>query len=145
MFRVRRGYMHRLRVSISSYVGYFILRFLNIRICCHMYMYLIIYVVTCCHICIRICCHMLSVCVLVDAPAWFSSTRSINCKSRKDGVFSRVHTAVRNARTSAPNLRDRLGPSRSPRCSPRWMLRSHRCPWSLRYSPPPINRVVVGC
>ena len=40
---------------------------------------------------------MLSVCVLVDAPAWFSSTRSIKCKSRKDGVFSRVHTAVRNA------------------------------------------------
>ena len=40
---------------------------------------------------------LLSVCVLVDAPAWFSSTRSIDCKSRKDNVFSRVHTAVRNA------------------------------------------------
>ena len=35
--------------------------------------------------------------VLVDAPAWFSSTRSIDCKSKKDGIFSRVHTAVRNA------------------------------------------------
>ena len=43
---------------------------------------------------------LLSVCVLVDAPAWFSSTRSIDCKSKKDGILSRVHTAVRNA----PNL-----------------------------------------
>ena len=40
---------------------------------------------------------LLSVCVLVDAPAWFSSTRSIDCKSKKDGVFSQAHTAVRNA------------------------------------------------
>ena len=40
---------------------------------------------------------LLSVCVLVDAPAWFSSTRSIDCKSKKDGVFSQVHTTVRNA------------------------------------------------
>ena len=40
---------------------------------------------------------LLSVCVLVDAPAWFSSTRSIDCKSKKDDVLSRVHTAVRNA------------------------------------------------
>ena len=28
---------------------------------------------------------------------WFSFTRSINCKSKKDGVFSRVHTTVRKA------------------------------------------------
>ena len=34
---------------------------------------------------------LLSVYVLVDAPAWF------DCKSKKDGVFSQVHTAVRNA------------------------------------------------
>ena len=40
---------------------------------------------------------LLSVCVLVDAHAWFSSTRSIDCKSKKDGVFSRVDTTVRNA------------------------------------------------
>ena len=40
---------------------------------------------------------LLSACVLVEAPAWFSSTRSIECKLKKDGVFSRVHTAVRNA------------------------------------------------
>ena len=40
---------------------------------------------------------LLLVCVLVDAPVWFSSTRSIDYKSKKDGVFSRVHTAVRNA------------------------------------------------
>ena len=39
----------------------------------------------------------MSMCVLVDAPAWFSSTRSIDCKLKKDGVFSRVDTAVRNA------------------------------------------------
>ena len=40
---------------------------------------------------------LLSVCVLVNTPVWFSSTRTINYKSKKDGVFSRVHTAVRNA------------------------------------------------
>ena len=38
----------------------------------------------------------MSVCVLIDAPAWFS-IKSIDCKSKKDGVFSRVHTVVRNA------------------------------------------------
>jgi hypothetical protein len=37
------------------------------------------------------------VCVLVDAPTWFSSTRNIDCKSKKDGVVSLVHTAIRNA------------------------------------------------
>jgi hypothetical protein len=36
------------------------------------------------------------VCVLVDAPTWFSSTRSIDCRSKKDGVVFLVHTAVRN-------------------------------------------------
>ena len=40
---------------------------------------------------------LLSVCVLVDAAPWFSSTSSIDCKSKMDGVFSRVHTTVRNA------------------------------------------------
>ena len=40
---------------------------------------------------------LLSVCVLLDAPARFSSTRSIDCKLKKDSVFSWVHTAVRNA------------------------------------------------
>jgi hypothetical protein len=37
------------------------------------------------------------VCVLVDAPTWFSSTRSIDCKSKNDGVVSFVHTAIRDA------------------------------------------------
>jgi uncharacterized membrane-anchored protein len=37
------------------------------------------------------------VCVLVDAPTWFSSTRRIDCKSKKDGVDSLVHTAIWNA------------------------------------------------
>ena len=40
---------------------------------------------------------LLSVCVLVDTPAWFFSTRGIHCKSKKDSVFSRVHTTVQNA------------------------------------------------
>ena len=40
---------------------------------------------------------LLSVCVLVDAAAWFCPIRIIICKSKNDGVFSRVHTAVRNA------------------------------------------------
>ena len=40
---------------------------------------------------------LLSVCMLVDAPTWFSSTRSIDCKSKKDGVFSLVHATVWNA------------------------------------------------
>jgi hypothetical protein len=35
--------------------------------------------------------------MLIGAPTWFSSTRSIDCKSKKDGVVSRVHKAVRNA------------------------------------------------
>jgi hypothetical protein len=39
----------------------------------------------------------LSVCVLLEAPTWFSSTRRIDCKSKKDGIVSLVHTAVRNA------------------------------------------------
>ena len=43
---------------------------------------------------------LLLLCVLVDTPAWFSSTRSIDCKSKKDDVFSWVHTAVR----IAPNI-----------------------------------------
>ena len=33
----------------------------------------------------------MSVYVLVDAPAWF------DCKSKKDDVFSQVHTTIRNA------------------------------------------------
>ena len=40
---------------------------------------------------------LLSVCMLVDAPAWFSCTRSIDCKSKKDSVFSRVFITVWNA------------------------------------------------
>ena len=35
--------------------------------------------------------------VLVDAPSWFYSTRSIDCKSKNEGVVSLVQTVVRNA------------------------------------------------
>ena len=33
---------------------------------------------------------------LLTHPAWFFSTRSIDCKLKKDDIFSRVHTTVRN-------------------------------------------------
>ena len=35
-------------------------------------------------------------CMLIDTPVWFSSTRSIDCKSKKDNVFSLVQTAIQN-------------------------------------------------
>ena len=38
----------------------------------------------------------LSVCILVDAPLWFSSTRSIDYKSKNVGNFSLRQTTVRN-------------------------------------------------
>ena len=43
---------------------------------------------------------LLLVFVLIDTPVWFSSTRSIDCKSKKDGDFSLVQMVVRND----PNL-----------------------------------------
>ena len=39
---------------------------------------------------------LLSASMLIDAPVWFSSTRSINCKSKNDNVFSHVQTVLRN-------------------------------------------------
>ena len=38
--------------------------------------------------------------ILVDSPVWFSSTRSIDCKSKKDENFSLVQIVVGND----PNL-----------------------------------------
>ena len=39
---------------------------------------------------------LLSACVLVDAPMWFSSTRNINCSSKKEDLFTLMEISVRN-------------------------------------------------
>ena len=40
---------------------------------------------------------LLSVRIFLNAPAWFSSTRSIDYNSKKDGIFSLMQTIVQHA------------------------------------------------
>ena len=84
-------------------------------------------------------------CVLVDTPAWFSSTRSIDCKSKKDGTPLSCRPPSRMNRTSTWIHWDRLAPFRPPRMSRWWRRESRKCLWSERCSHPPTCLFAGRC